>query len=165
MILLDGSQFIQPGSNTIVGQLEPLLTVPIEIVDRIEVLKSNMSAIYGSNGANGVIAIYTKKGTDTAKVLNQDGKGTVSEKIRGFHATREFYSPDYEFVEPTHAKPDKRATLYWNPHLTPDDRGEITVSFYNSDDADHFQFDLQGVSEYGQPIKKLVSIGVEKDQP
>lgn len=39
-------------------------TIPLELIDRIEVLKGPASALYGSDGAGGVVHVFTKKGRE-----------------------------------------------------------------------------------------------------
>lgn len=57
ILLVDG---VRLGSAT-AGQ--PIWeTLPLELIDRIEVLKGPASALYGSDGAGGVVQIFTRKG-------------------------------------------------------------------------------------------------------
>ncbi len=124
-------------------------------VERIELLKGPSAAIYGSRGANGVILIYTKKGGGTI------AKPVVSPDftVLGHTATRKFYSPKYNAKPDAHQTPDYRATLYWNPSFTTDKYGNATLSFYNSDNADQIQVDIQGLSVYGTPGAYLEVFG------
>jgi vitamin B12 transporter len=39
-------------------------TIPVEMIERIEVLKGPASALYGSEGVGGVVQIFTRKGRD-----------------------------------------------------------------------------------------------------
>ncbi|NJK87790.1 MAG: TonB-dependent receptor plug domain-containing protein [Bacteroidales bacterium] len=71
-----GNNVIIRGVNSFYGSTDPLflldgvpvidvnaiLSIPITDVDRIEILKGPSAAIFGSRGANGVIAVYTKRG-------------------------------------------------------------------------------------------------------
>ncbi len=167
LVLLDGTQFILPNRNAGGGQgLETLLSIPPEVVDRIEVLKGSSASIYGVNGNNGVIAIFTKKGTTGIDGINHKiNNKTVSVNVRGFYPAREFYSPEYEYVEPEHEKPDKRVTLYWDSQIVTDDNGEATICFYNTEETDNIQIDLQGITDFGQPINRLISMGAEIEKP
>lgn len=59
LLLIDGVRY---GSATL-GQ--PTLTnLPIEQVERIEVVRGPLSALYGSDAAAGVIQVFTKRGKD-----------------------------------------------------------------------------------------------------
>ncbi len=60
-----------------------------------------------SRAQGGVIAVYTRKGTDI--------KGLSNNTVSGYTLTREFYSPDYDSISEENDKKDLRTTLYWNP--------------------------------------------------
>ena len=50
--------------------------------------------------------------------------------VQGYSAPCDFHSPQYE-TEKIDAS-DKRRTLYWNPNLSTDNNGEVTIELYNS---------------------------------
>jgi TonB-dependent SusC/RagA subfamily outer membrane receptor len=138
-------------SDSTSGQGEDLLSfVNPRDVARIEVLKSaGNTGIYGVRGANGVIAIYTKRGYYPPKApVEQELETFIS---RGYSAVREFYSPTYDVQQQEHARPDKRATLFWLPDMLTDENGTAEISFYLSDDSKSFQVVLDGISAAGQP--------------
>jgi outer membrane receptor for ferrienterochelin and colicins len=62
LILIDGLAISSPhdGSST-------LESIPVELIERIEILKSAGSAIYGPNAMGGVINVITKTGEDVDK--------------------------------------------------------------------------------------------------
>jgi hypothetical protein len=74
--------------------------------------------------------------------------GITSFKIAGFSKVREFYSPKYQALE-SDKKDDNRATLYWNPNVQTDKNGIAKLSFYNSDKANTFSINVEGVSGNG----------------
>lgn len=170
LVLLDGSQFVLPQAGAVRsrrgGGLDALLSIPPELVDRVEVLRGSSASIYGANGINGVIAIYTKRGKGNIDYSNDKiSSEVVSVNVRGFYPAREFYSPEYEYELPEHVKPDKRVTLYWATEITTNSRGEATISFFNTDETNNIQIDLQGITDFGQPINGLISIGAKREQP
>lgn len=117
-------------------------------VERIETLIGPAAAIFGVRVGSGVILIYTKTG---GEALSEPSKEFRTYPIKGYAVSREFYSPNYDVVSEEHAKPDKRATLYWNPILQTDAFGEASISFYNSDIARRLHVVIQGISSYGDP--------------
>jgi TonB-dependent SusC/RagA subfamily outer membrane receptor len=129
-------------------------------VERIEVLKSGSSAIYGMRGANGVIAIYTKRGPSVTE-LNQRGITEDILYLPGFHVVKEFYVPKYDSPDENNDKPDKRSTIYWNPSIKTNNLGYANISFYNSDDGKRIQIDLEGITDYGEPVNMTTFIGEE----
>ena len=64
LLLVDGMPYMGAnyGTGASMGSPFDLRAVPVETIDRIEVVKGAGSAIYGSNAAGGVINIITKKG-------------------------------------------------------------------------------------------------------
>ncbi|MFW6373357.1 MAG: TonB-dependent receptor plug domain-containing protein [Thermodesulfobacteriota bacterium] len=59
LILLDGQKI-----NTPFTDYAYLTTIPVRAVDRIEVIRGNFSALYGSSAGGGIINIITKDGGD-----------------------------------------------------------------------------------------------------
>ncbi|MBZ4192372.1 hypothetical protein [Niabella beijingensis] len=105
----------------------------------------------GTNGANGAIAIYTRRGDD---IKPEPGKGLSASRIEGYTAIREFYVPKYysEFVAPD-ADKDVRTTIYWNPNVVVDaNKKQVVVSFYNNDVTDAFRVVIQGMTVDGKLI-------------
>ena len=65
LLLVDGIPFRTSSYGTdSMGSPFDLRTVPLESIERIEVVKGASSAVYGSNAAGGVINIITKKGIE-----------------------------------------------------------------------------------------------------
>ena len=114
-------------------------------VDRIEILKGPRAAIYGSRGANGVISIYTKRGSFMRK-------GVIDFRMFGYSRAREFYAPKYG-SEFDYLIPDDRTTLFWSPDITTDKEGRATLEFYNSDKTGDFTVMVEGISTDGLPGK------------
>ncbi|QHT70977.1 TonB-dependent receptor plug domain-containing protein [Rhodocytophaga rosea] len=129
---------------------DPLSFINPRDVARIEVLKNaGNTGIYGVRGANGVIAIFTKRGySPPATPVAPELETFISP---GYSAVREFYAPMYDVQQEEHARPDKRATLFWLPDMLTDENGQAEVRFYLSDDSKSFQVVLEGISASGQP--------------
>jgi hypothetical protein len=70
----------------------------------------------------------------------------------GYYEAREFYSPQHIVKYPTVSKPDYRHTIYWNPNVETDDKGEASVMFYNADHAGSVSVSAQGVSAKLGPL-------------
>jgi hypothetical protein len=102
----------------------------------------------GFNGANGAIAIYTRRGND---VKNEPGKGLSNNKVFGYTLIRQFYSPNYSSFRPENEQRDLRTTLYWNPAVTlsPQKR-ETVLSFYNNDVSKAFRVVIEGMTKDGR---------------
>ena len=76
LVLVDGRRFVHTGYGT-GNDCVDLDTIPIEMVDRIEVLKDGASTIYGADAVAGVINVITKKNYSGTQ-LNLGGNITAS---------------------------------------------------------------------------------------
>jgi iron complex outermembrane receptor protein len=61
LVLVDGIRWISESSASGVGSATDLNTIPLSIIERIEVLEDGASAIYGADAIAGVVNIITKK--------------------------------------------------------------------------------------------------------
>ena len=88
LLLVDGIPFRTSSYGTGVSMGSPfdLRTVPLESIERIEVVKGASSAVYGSNAAGGVINIITKKGMEKSGgslLLEGGNHGWFRGSVRG----------------------------------------------------------------------------------
>lgn len=74
LLLVDGVRY---GSLTLGSPA--LENFPVELIERIEVLKGPASALYGSDAVGGVIQIFTKRGKDAKKPFTPQASFTVGE--------------------------------------------------------------------------------------
>jgi TonB-dependent SusC/RagA subfamily outer membrane receptor len=146
------------GINTIMGSTDPLLlvdgiptsfetinSIPVNDVDRIEVLKGPSAAMYGSRGANGVIAIYTKHGTFMKK-------GEISFSMLGYHVVEQFYSPTEENIENRITANQLPITIFWGPDIKIPANGSVTISFpFRTKLQKEFQVIFEGINDEGTP--------------
>jgi TonB-dependent SusC/RagA subfamily outer membrane receptor len=138
-----------PVTATTLAQISP------RDVESIEVFKDPSStAIFGSQGGNGVIAVYTKTGGKTS--YNSVG-GTLVTKYNGYSTPRVFYSPQYEEGGSSTSLTDKRSTLYWNPLLQTGSDGRAEVTYYNSEAATKHLLIVEGIDIKGR-LGRLVKI-------
>jgi iron complex outermembrane receptor protein len=73
LVMVDGRTVYLP---TFGGVFWDVLDVPLENIDRIEVIRGPGGAIWGANAVNGVINIITKKASETRGALLSAGGGT-----------------------------------------------------------------------------------------
>jgi hypothetical protein len=148
LIVVDGIPISSRFETDSEGAMDVISTIPLSNVDKIEVIKG-ATAIYGSRGTNGVIAIYTKTG-EIPDAVESEIFGVITENVKGYSNHREFYSPSYTPDNRNNPRPDHRTTLYWNPAiiLHPDHSGKI--SFYTADDLDYYEILVEGINDDGQ---------------
>ncbi|MEL7531644.1 MAG: Plug domain-containing protein, partial [Bacteroidota bacterium] len=125
-----------------------LEAVQMAQVERIDLLKGAQAAGYGMRGGGGVVAVYTKDGYTPGGDATER-LGVLKTQLPGFHATRTFYSPDYTKEEESHALPDLRTTLYWNPLIQTDSTGQATLRFYTADTDGAFLITIEGLNGQG----------------
>jgi iron complex outermembrane receptor protein len=73
LVLIDGRTIYSPLFSGVFWDVQQ---VPMEIIDRIEVIRGPGAAVWGANAVNGVINITTKKAADTQGGLISGGGGT-----------------------------------------------------------------------------------------
>ncbi|TNF45386.1 MAG: hypothetical protein EP310_01695 [Bacteroidetes bacterium] len=128
--------------------IQAVRAIPMSDVDKIEVLKSaHNTAVFGLKGANGVIAIYTKRGKmgDGSSI----GKGIIENKVVGYSKYRGYYSPKYTPENIKEKKPDLRTLLYWNPEVIT--KGGVSeLRFFSSDQSGHYHIMVEGIASDGR---------------
>ncbi|MCC8409519.1 TonB-dependent receptor plug domain-containing protein [Mucilaginibacter sp. UR6-1] len=120
-------------------------------VETVEVLRSGgKSAIYGFQGANGVIIITTKRGDGGFK-SSYDGNppGVVMYTPLGYYVSRAFYSPKYDVPDKNTNMADMRSTIYWNPNIYCDGKTPAEVSYFNADGKGSYRVVVEGIDDAG----------------
>jgi TonB-dependent SusC/RagA subfamily outer membrane receptor len=154
-VMVNGNNITIRGINSFYGGTDPLFLVdgiPVDKgfalgmnpndIDRIEILKGPDAAIYGSRGANGVIAIYTRRGKFMLK-------GVLDFQMLGYYDGKEYYSPKYEVEGRDEQFNDERTTLYWEPSLETGPDGKTTLDFYTSDLEGSYSIIIEGTDKAG----------------
>jgi TonB-dependent SusC/RagA subfamily outer membrane receptor len=153
-----GNRVIIRGISTLYGSTEPLylidgvpasdvssvLCIPVEDIDRIEILKGPSTAIYGNRGANGVIAIYTKRGMFMKK-------GIIEFTMLGYCTPREFYQPKYEVPDEGGEETNEYSAIYWKPVINTDKAGRAEVYFRVPAGITKYSITIEGISDEGLP--------------
>jgi len=128
--------------------LDAILSIQVTDLESIDVLKGASASIYGSQGAGGVLAFFTKRGSPNYDYTQEESPGVVVTKWAGYQAERVFYTPKYD-KKPAFDRPDFRSTLIWLPNIQTDENGKANVSFYHSDAVAPAQISVQGLSDNG----------------
>ena len=74
LVLVDGIRWVNEASASGVGAATDLNTIPLAIVDRIEVLEDGASALYGSDAIAGVVNVITKRDVEGVTLSAQYGQ-------------------------------------------------------------------------------------------
>ena len=84
LVLIDGRTVYTP---IFAGVFWDSQNVPLDTIERIEVIRGPGAAVWGSNAVNGVINIITRSATDTQGGHVDAGAGTISHRA-GEHSLR-----------------------------------------------------------------------------
>ncbi len=121
--------------------------IPVSDVAYIKVIRPPFMGGAGG-GSAGAIAIYTRRGGDQK---SEPGKGLSNNTVTGYTGIRQFYSPNYESINPENEKKDLRTTLYWNPEvITQPGKNKVLLKFFNNDVSGAFRVVIEGVTKDGR---------------
>ncbi len=142
--------------NEIPSDADAIATIPAYEIALVKVYSSFVGA--AGNAPGGVLAIYTKKGTDLSSLPSS---GDMI-NYKGYSIIKEFYSPDYK-IKASDKKPDHRITLYWNPVVFVNGINPIIpITFYNNDRTKQFKIVIEGMTEDGKMLMIEKIIGSKK---
>ena len=132
--------------------------INIHHIETVEVLKTaGNTAIYGIHGGNGVLIITSKRG-GTSSSGNDKAPGIITFTPKGFATNREFYSPKY--TGNADPKPDLRTTVYWNPSLLSDEKGNFKLEYFNTDEPGLYRVVIEGIDLMGNIARKTFTYQV-----
>lgn len=121
--------------------------IPAYEIESIDLFTGAEAAIFGVQGANGVLAFYTKRGGN----FSTQQAGIINIRRSGYALGREFYKPKYDVRLPEHVKPDRRVTLHWEPMIETDENGKARVEFFNHDNEAEIEILVEGMTASGIP--------------
>jgi hypothetical protein len=129
------------------NSVQKVKSIPMGDIDKVEILKNPQNlAFFGVEGANGVIAIYTRRGSSENTAV---AKGVIEQRIAGYSSYRKFYSPKYLPTAEKEEAPDFRTTLFWEPELLLKD-GQGNLTFYTSDQPGKYKVIAEGITASGR---------------
>jgi hypothetical protein len=138
--------------NEMITNVDMVQSIPITDIAYIKVMRPPFFGS-GGGGADGAIAIYTKKGGDVQR-NDPNKKGMESTILAGYSKFKEFYNPVYT-KEPTY-EADTRSTLYWNPYiLTNKKTPRFRIEFYNNDFSKKLLVVLEGINSEGRMTRTV----------
>ena len=76
----------------------------------------------------------------------EGAKGVRKTWLEGYSMVKEFYSPNYSELP---MQLDHRRTLYWNPMVTPDEKGIAQIQFYNNSGCKNFRISAETITPVG----------------
>jgi iron complex outermembrane receptor protein len=120
LVLVDGIRWVNEASASGVSSSTDLNTIPVAIIERIEVLEDGASSIYGSDAIAGVVNIITRKSFDGASASvyygeYEEGGDTKAGEI-AFGGTGDNFS---FFLAASHTEQDGISSTVWGPASVP----------------------------------------------
>ena len=79
----------------------------------------------------------------------ESNKGLRRTYFQGFNEASTFKMEDYKVVPPM---ADFRRTIYWNPDVIADDKGNAKVEFFNNSTCREMFISVEGMSPEGQML-------------
>ena len=139
LVLVDGRSVYSPMFSGVVWEA---LDVPLDNIERIEVIRGPGASVWGANAVNGVINIITRSAFDTL-----GGKATLAAgtEMRGYGLARYGWSPDPDSAIQLHAKVhDSDAGQFLNGNQGVDDWQTRSAGFRYERQHGQDTYRLQG---------------------
>jgi hypothetical protein len=140
LIVVDG---VQQSLNTDVKSY--LQTLDPTNIDFIEILNGPLTAMYGVEGAGGVILINTVNQRKGVAQVNEKGDAVIYPK--GYYAQPPF--------SPAGHPP---STLYWDPNILTDNSGKASLHFPAAHEQGSWSANIIGITERGDILYKKIAV-------
>ena len=138
--VVDGFPLMQDG-----GLIDVINLINYSDIERIEILLGPAASIYGARGSGGVIAIYTRSGSDIDFINRKEAQLSFA----GFHESINFTEYQESILKKAKNKVDIPTTLYWNPFLMTDENGEAIIQFSTTVDYNEIEIRANAITEDG----------------
>jgi hypothetical protein len=152
LLIVDGVYINQAENPTFLSTINP------KDLEGIEVLTSGYNLVmYGSEGASGVVYITTKNGAGKPA----PNTNIARTKNRGFTAIKQFYTPDYDDPKTNQQIQDLRSTIYWNPNMITNEKGQADFNFFNAGLPATYRVTVEGMDAFGNIGRKTYTYEVK----
>jgi hypothetical protein len=135
-----------------------LSSIPLQWIDRVDVIKSEKATAFGVRGAFGVISVITKT---YKEIPYKPVSYSVNAKISGYDAPRVFYSPTHSEGLQKDYKPDLRSTLYWFPDIKVITNKDYVLKYFNADISSTYKIIVEGITSGGIPVTGKIEYEVK----
>ena len=125
-----------------VNDVGSVLAIPVDDIDRIEILKGPNASVYGSRGANGVIAVYTKRGYFMKR-------GVIEFQMLGYSTPKKFYQPKYQVDDTLMQVSKEPSAVFWKPVIQTNLAGRSMTGFSIPGNSNKYRIIVEGISYKG----------------
>ncbi|WP_437918275.1 carboxypeptidase-like regulatory domain-containing protein [Sphingobacterium sp. LRF_L2] len=144
---LNGMPIDEPSLNSI----QPAEIEAIEIF-----LRDDLGTVSRTYQNDGVVSIMTKKNDQKkqprmslAEIESLLPKTNIIDMVPlGYVKERQYYMPKYTTSDSKNTN-DYRTTIYWNPEVELDEKGHVTLEFYNADGNGRYKVVVEGQDAAG----------------
>ncbi|RZJ79703.1 MAG: carboxypeptidase regulatory-like domain-containing protein [Flavobacterium sp.] len=124
-------------------------------VESVEIfLTDQLGTVNRTYGTNGVLVVNTKKAPVGQKISKQElmdmipKTNIITYTPMGYSKEREFYNPKY-LPNAQITSNDLRTTIYWNPKVVTDEKGNVSFEFFNADGRGNYRAVVEGIDKNG----------------
>ena len=117
------------------------LSVSVNEIERIEVLRGPSTAILGSRGANGALFIYTRRAVHQQQF-------SYEYQLRGYHVSQDFFISRISVQD--YLDQEIPRTILWVPDFAPDNFGRLRLRIPYPDNPENLHFKIEGINRIGQ---------------
>ena len=139
-VVIDGA-FVD---NTFLDALNPIDIASVEVLRSI-----TYTAIYGGQGAGGILVFTTKVGNGSYGYQHY-APGIITYAPKGYYKARTFYSPQYDNPKTNTQVADLRTTIYWKPDIFTDKDGKASFEYFNADTKGTYRVVIEGMDAEGK---------------
>jgi hypothetical protein len=126
-------------------------------IDFIELLMGPLTALYGVEGAGGVILVNTVHKSKEVAQVNAQGMTILYPK--GYVGQVDFPVANYDKKDAKRPPyPDQRSTLCWSANLLTDANGNARLNFFTPHEQSTYLATVVGITENGDLVSKKLQI-------
>ena len=150
MVLFDGVP---------VRDIEEVLDVPASEIERIDIF--NTRYFVSDITMEGIVHFISKKGDMSMMEYDKSIFRQLYNSVD--NSGDELYYPDYSTAELKAGRiPDYRNTMYWDPFITANSRGEAVVDFYTADEEGDYTVIVEGFTKDGAYFRNTADFTVTR---
>jgi hypothetical protein len=142
--------------------LEAINSIPLRDIEKVEILKSPQNlAAFGTEGANGVIAIYTRRGDNIPET--GPAKGIIWQNMVGYSSAQKFLPPNGNSANGALRKPAISNTLFWDADVELQAEN-YENTFFTSDQPGDYLIVVEGISEDGKLCTGTATFSIKSNE-
>lgn len=142
-------------------------SIQVAEIEAIEIfMRDDLGTVRNLYNNDGVVSIITKKEKKQPRMTMSQIEAMLPKSNvidfypLGYVKERKFYEPKYA-TPATKNTNDFRTTIYWNPDIRVDSKGEINLEFYNADGVGKYKVVVEGNDLQGNVGRQIYYYNVK----